>query len=285
VTSYWTYPEGFAASFVAKKLNIPMVVRPRGSDINFFKQYLPFRLLIKFVLKRANTIIPVCNDLGENITNLGIPKEMVQCIPFGVDTQRFKAMDRRICRETIGIGSETTALLFIGNLLEVKGIDYLLESLKFLEQKKIRNLELNIIGSGPLREKYLSKARHFEMCRINLRGEVPNSEIPIWMNASDLFCLPSISEGYPNVLMEAMACGLPVVATRVGGIHEIIDSAEHGILVSPKNPMELSEAILSAMNRKWKKKLLIKKGMDNDWQTASDRIYKIFKELTDKAYG
>lgn len=281
LSCYWTYPEGFAASIVKRDLKIPLTIRPRGSDINFFIKYFPFRILIKFCLRMADVIIPVCNDLGKNIVNLEIDPNKVRCVPFGVDTQRFKKIDKNSCREKVGIPFEKFAILFIGNLLEVKGINYLIESLKIIEQKKIKNIELNIIGSGPLKEKYLSAARQFGECAIKLRGEIPHDDIPLWMNASDLFCLPSISEGYPNVLMEALACGLPVIASRVGGIPEIINSEDIGILVPPRDPVMLAEAIISAMERKWETRLLIERGKENCWQKATDRIYNIYKELTE----
>jgi teichuronic acid biosynthesis glycosyltransferase TuaC len=280
IVCYWTYPEGFGASLIAKKLNIPLVIRPRGSDINIYIQNKLLRNLIKYVLKKADEIIPVCNQLGTAIENLGIPSDKIKCIPFGVDTNKFKPLDKNFCRKKLSINLNCKVILFVGNLVDVKGIDYLLDAMKILENEGVENLVLNILGTGPLETKYRDKIKKFKSCKIFLQGGIPNHEVLFWMNASDLFCLPSLSEGYPNVLMEALACGLPVVASRVGGIPEIIDSPDLGVLVAPMKPDKIAQAIKSVLGRKWDSKTLIEKAINNNWDKATEKILKEYETLT-----
>lgn len=279
IICYWTYPEGFAASLIAKKLNIPFIIRPRGSDINIYMKLSLLRVLIKYVLKRANKIVPVCNDLGISIKNLGISDDKIHCVPFGIDSRKFSLLEKKSCREKLKIDIEREVILFVGNLVEIKGIDYLLEAIKILERNGRHNILLNIVGSGKLDARFREKIKEIEYCKVVLRGEIANKDIPLWMNASDLFCLPSVSEGYPNVLMEALACGTPVVATNVGGIPEIINNASLGVLVPPRNPQALSQAIEAVLCRKWDRKLLINRARQNDWQRVTEEIVTICNAL------
>jgi teichuronic acid biosynthesis glycosyltransferase TuaC len=283
IISYWTYPEGFAASLISRKLNIPLIIRPRGSDINFFMRYALLRSLIRYALKRTTRIIPVCYDLKKTIKELGISDDKIHCIPFGVDSTKFRPLDKEACRKKLGINLDCKMVLFIGNLVEVKGIDYLLKAMmrfeNFSENNGTNNIVLYILGTGRLESKYREIINEFKKCKVILQGEIPNDEIPFWMNSSDLFCLPSISEGYPNVLMEALACGVPIVASKVGGIPEIIDSPDLGILVFPKKADELYEAIQVALEKKWNKTLLINRALKNDWEKVTERIITEFETL------
>lgn len=240
VLASWAYPDSFAAALVAQKLKKPLVVKVHGTDINTAHQYFLRPAMIRYALTKAEKIIAVTQDLKEKIVRLGVPQEKVAVIPNGVNTELFKKMDARECRNRIPLSANAKQVLFIGNLVPIKGVEYLIKAFKDVPQEVC----LNIIGEGELRESLENLARECRVSsRVFFRGKRPHQEIPLWMNACDALCLPSLNEGCPNVILEALACGMPIVASGVGGIPEMIPEGKNGILVEPANPQALSQAI------------------------------------------
>ncbi|MFH1678491.1 MAG: glycosyltransferase [Candidatus Omnitrophota bacterium] len=280
IISYWAYPDGFAALLFSKMFRVPLIIRPRGSDINILAQERGIRGFIKLVLRSADKVIPVSGALRDKIIELGIVPDKLRVISSGVDRNIFKAIDKQEARKLLGVTNGHRLVLFVGNLVEVKGIDYLIKAMHLLSAENSRDISLNILGSGSLRQsldKMIADLRLQDI--VKMAGEISNQELSLWMNASDVFCLPSLNEGWPNVLMEALACGTPVVATDVGGIPEIINDRELGILIPPKSPEMLAQGIKQAFDKEWDRNRLVSRVSSSDWADIVRQVSSECNEL------
>jgi len=251
IDAHYAYPDGLAAVLLGRLCRKPVVLSARGSDINVFGKMLLIRRLIRYTLRQADAIIAVSDALKERIVDLGLPGERVAVISNGVDTRKFCAVDRDEARTALGfLGGRL--LLSVGNLLPIKGFDVLIAALKILVERGLpSDVRLVIVGDGPERRRLkalVSQARLQE--RVSFVGEVPQEQLRLWYNAADVFCLTSRSEGCPNVVLEAIACGTPVVASAVGGVPEIIQSELNGLLCRGR-PSELADAIERALSNRW----------------------------------
>jgi glycosyltransferase involved in cell wall biosynthesis len=217
----WAYPDGWAAIRLAHSVGLPVVLKVHGSDLLQLDAFPSRKRGTMEALTQADRIIAVSQDLRRNAIELGADADNVRLIYNGVDPLVFKAGSRMEARRKLGLDPTRPVLLFIGNLLPVKGIDILLQSCALLKRSDF-DFELHIIGRGPLQgqiEKQI-ETEHLQD-RVRLQGSIPNDHLADWYRAASLFVLPSRSEGVPNVLLEAAACGTPFVASNVGGIPEI----------------------------------------------------------------
>lgn len=228
-------------AFLAKlSLRKPYVIYGRGTDI-----YLPSRfdrLLYRLILDSAGAVIAQTNHMKSAIRKFYHKDIFV--VPNGVDIDRFSHLSRKRARLELGIKNNEKALIYVGRLNPVKGVRYLVESMAIISQRD-RDVRLLIVGGG---EEKLTLERL--TARLNLTGYVSflgqtaNEGIPEYMIASDIFVLPSLTEGFPVAILEAMAAGLPIVTTRVRGLPEIVREDENGFLVEPKNPEQIAERVL-----------------------------------------
>jgi len=186
-------------------------------------------------LRRADHVLALSELEKENLIKLGIPREKVLKFTYWVDLESFKPIERAIAREKLGIDKSIFMVLFVGRLIEEKGIDIVLEVAKNMEK-----IEFYIIGDGPLREKVLKSSS--EIKNLHYVGPVDNFSLPSWYSASNVLVVPSTSEeGFGRVIIEAFACGIPVIGSNLGGIPEAIQP-HVGKIVSP-NPQEFIKAI------------------------------------------
>jgi glycosyltransferase involved in cell wall biosynthesis len=189
------------------------------------------------VLKNEDAVLALTEDMKREMQK--IYDRDIFVIPNGINLERFKNLSKGDIRSK---GEKT--ILFVGTLRPVKGLTYLIEAMKITRDKN-KDIQLMLVGSGEERVhlEVLIKKLKLKKC-VNFIGKVPNEEVPEYMFASDVFVLPSLSEGFPNVVLEAMASGLPIVATNVGGLSEIIKDGENGFVVEPKSPKQIAEMVL-----------------------------------------
>ena len=194
----------------------------------------------KLVMKKADKIRILSRDLIPIMSKMKIKRDKIKLIPHGIDTNKFKPYV--VNRKGSGLSVENNDLvyIFIGRIDPIKGLNYLFDIFINLLKKK-NNLKLFIVGEGYLLKKYRKMYKNYQdnIFFLGYRKDVPDL-----LNLSDIFILPSISEYCPAVIMEAGSCGLPVIASRVGAINEIIIDKKTGILINPKNKKELSSAML-----------------------------------------
>jgi glycosyltransferase involved in cell wall biosynthesis len=244
IHAHWLFPAGHAAVALASEWGVPSVVTAHGSDVHRYPaENRGVARFTRRTLRRADAVVAVCRALEREIQELVDGAASVSVIYNGVDTAQFRvASDRNRSRAAVGLPEAGPGICCVCRLVEEKGVLELLEAFGRLASDR-PELWLALVGDGPLREKLRSVALERDVSdRVFLPGGVPHRDVASWMQASDLFALPSHAEGLPVVVLEAMACGLPVVATDVGGTAEAVDDRV-GRLVPPRDVDRLAEAL------------------------------------------
>jgi glycosyltransferase involved in cell wall biosynthesis len=278
IDAHYMYPDGFAAVLLGKTLRRPVVVSARGSDINLFSEIRVIRGLLRYTLARAVRVISVSKALKEAMVRLGTPQDKIKVIPNGVDKSKFYPIPREEARTKLGLRNRTI-LLSVGHLVPVKGFDLILKALQILvETHHRKDLYLVIAGDGVLRKKLeqLIATLHLKD-NVLLVGEVPHQELVYWYNAADFFCLGSSHEGWPNVILEAMSCGKPVIGTKVGGIPEIIENVQLGLLTQ-RSEEEIAQTILDACTRQWHPEKILEFADKHSWEQVAGEVQEVFEE-------
>ncbi len=225
IDSHFFYPDGVAAALIARRLGVPFAITGRGTDLNFYPQWAWPRHWIRHAAAQADALITVCEALKAPLVELGQPPERVHVLRNGVDLQRFRPMDRVAARARFDIRGP--ALASVGHLITRKGHDYVIRALAALPR-----WQLLIAGDGPERASLEALAAATGVTdRVTFLGRCSQEELAELYSAIDILVLASDREGWANVLLEAMACGTPVVATRIWGTPEVVARPEAGELV------------------------------------------------------
>lgn len=279
IHAHFVWPAGYAAARLKEKYNIPCVITAHGYDI----YDLPFRdgvwrSKIKYALDTADYIITVSNKNLNCINRLDV-KTPARVIPNGFSRKLFFPQDSTECRQRLNLPANRKILLTAGNLVEIKGHKFLIEAMGEVA-KNDDNVFCVIVGGGILRDSLEKQIKQLGLSgRVLIAGFRPHEEIPLWMNACDIFVLPSLNEGNPTVLFECLSCGKPFVGTNVGGIPEIITSDHYGLLCDPGDPAQLARQILAALNRQWDHRSIENYAQQYTWEYLSLEHIKIYQEV------
>ncbi len=191
----------------------------------------------------------VLNDEERNALSRLLPADRVTVSPVGVDFARFSPGDRAAARCACGLDREARLVLYVGRLSPEKGVPHLLEALG-LARRRIAGLRLVVIGCGPLEGQLRSQVERLGLAEsVRFVGRVPNAELPVWYRAAEVTVMPSLREGFGLVAVESLACGTPIVASRVGGTTDIARAFECGVLVPPRDPPALADAIAAVLSK------------------------------------
>jgi glycosyltransferase involved in cell wall biosynthesis len=226
IDAHYFYPDGVAATLLGKWVGKPHVITARGSDLNLIPQYNLPRRMIQWSAKYASGIITVCQTLKDVLIRLNVPDEKITVLRNGVNLELFHPSEERdSLREKLGING--TSIISVGNFVKLKGHHLIIEAMK-----QCPGCTLYIVGDG---EEYANLKYLVESLELNDRviflGELQQEQLRSYYAAIDILVLASSREGWANVLLESMACGTPVVATRVGGTPEVVSEPEAGLLV------------------------------------------------------
>lgn len=247
ILSYWLYPDAWGAWRVARRLGLPLVAGARGSDIRV--RDAVSRRLTRPVVREAERLLVVSADLGRlAVRDYGADPARVRVIPNGCDATIFHLRDRAAARRDLGVGTDDELVLYVGRLVAEKGLRELAEAMRVLRRARPR-ARLVMVGDGPLQAEFAALAADASI-GLHLAGAQPALRVAEWMAAADLVALPSYSEGHPNVLVEALACGRPVVSCPVGGVPEVVDEAS-GVLVPPRDAAALAAGLEAVLARGW----------------------------------
>jgi glycosyltransferase involved in cell wall biosynthesis len=238
IDAHYFYPDGVAAALLARSLDKPLVITARGTDINLIPQYALPRRLIQWAAKRADHMITVCQALNDSLVELGADPAKVTTLRNGVDLSSFQpTADREQQRQQLGLSG--TVIVSVGYLIPRKGHDLVIRALA-----ELPDATLLIIGDGPERAALEGLARDIGVAgRVRFTGAIPHAVLPRFYGAADVMVLASSREGWANVLLESMACGTPVVATRVWGTPEVVATSEAGRLADERTPQSIRDAI------------------------------------------
>ena len=237
IDAHYYYPDGVAAVILGKLLNKPVVITARGTDINLIPQYARARRMICWAANRAAKSITVCEALRTSMIDLGIRAERIVALRNGVDLERFSPVDRVAQRKVLGLDGFT--LLSVGHLIPRKAHHLIIEALPLLPDTR-----LLIAGEGPEKDKLTKLAQALGVAeRVTLLGALAQTELRNYYGAVDALVLTSSREGWANVLLEAMACGTPVVASNVWGTPEVVATAEAGALMIERTSRGVAQAV------------------------------------------
>lgn len=286
--AHFSYPDGYGICELAKKRHIPLVISSLGTNERkiAFEDSLVSKRIID-VLQKADSILAVSEDLVHHILSLGVDESKVNLVPNGVDINIFRPTDRKKARRILNLDEDCNIVLYVGSLRQIKGVDYLIEASKqFLGTKTT----LLLIGRDDgLKRKLQIRAKELGISNnIRFINQLHHEELPIWMSAADLLVLPSLSEGRPNVILEAFSCGIPVVASNVGGIPELVVDKKNGFLVEARDYSSLAEKVIQLLTNE---ELRLKMGSyarqsvierDLTWKAHALQTKKIYANLLKK---
>lgn len=255
-------------------LRKPYVIWAQGSDV-----YLPgkfTKLISKTVMKNASVVIALSEDMKRKINDIYTGKNII-ILPNGIELEAFKEVYARKQYHKTG-----KTIIFVGTLRPVKGLNYLIKAMSIIH-KKSSDVNLLIVGDGPDREKLQTLVQDLNLqdC-IFFAGRVSNDKIPEYMAQADIFALPSLSESFGIVNIEAMASGLPIVTTNVGGLPEIVKNGENGFVVESKNPEAFAEKILLILNNSELEEKISErnreKAKEYSWDKVVEKLICIYKQ-------
>ena len=275
IHAHFTYPSGYVGAKLKEKYRKPLVVTAHGGDIYklpFVSKYWKNKVLR--ILEKADKVITVSKRNANCIATLG-SKSIV--IPNGFDQKLFFPQDKTKYKNRLNLSLDKKIILTVGNLVEIKGQKYLIEAMEEIIKKR-KDVLCLIIGSGNLKTRLENQIKELGLKKfVKLIGGKPHNKIAFWMNACDLFVLPSLSEGNPTVMFECLGCGKPFIGTKVGGIPEIIVSDDYGLLCEPANPEDLAEKILIGLDKNWDKNKILNYSKKFMWSKIAKEIIDVYK--------
>lgn len=238
----WAYPDGWATLQLARRAGLPVVIKVHGSDVLVLRRHAGRRRQLAQALSQADRVVVVSADLAEHVALLGASERNIRLVPNGVDHELFPPGDRGAARAWLGLPQEDPLILFVGNILRSKGAEVLVEACRLLRERG-RRPRCNLVGKGRDAGRVRALIRKYGLAeQVGLVGGCVQEHLPAWYQACDVVALPSFSEGSPNVLHEAIACGRPFVATQVGGIPELAHPS-YSRLVPPGDADALADAL------------------------------------------
>ncbi len=246
IDAHYFYPDGVAAALLARWFRKPLVITARGSDVNVIAEHALPRRLMRWASQQASASVGVSAALAQRLRDIGAPPDRVHVLRNGVDTERFAPQLE--ARQRLGVQG-APLLLSVGNLLPVKRHGLVIEALALL-RPDFPQARLAIVGGGPLQAELAAKAAALGLAdAVQMVGAVSQDRLVSWYGAADLLVLASSREGWPNVLLESMACGTPVLASRVGGVPEIVNNPAVGMSAVFDTPAALAGALRLAMEQ------------------------------------
>lgn len=283
IDAHFAYPDGHAATLLGRRLGLPVTITLRGSKDQ--------RLIgsdcepgLREALHGADRVFAVSESLRQEVAGpLGLPGERVRVIGNGVDLDKFEPVDRLEARQRLGIEADARVLIGVGNLIELKGFHRVVPLLPALRARFGKLVYLIVgggTGQGDMSERIVALAREHgvEDC-MRLCGRQPPQALKWYYSAADVFALATAYEGWANVLLEAMACGVPVVTTRVGGNAQVVASESVGTLVDYWDGQAFQEALAAALQRQWDRTAIRAYAQANGWDQRIDALVQEFTAL------
>jgi len=278
VLATWAHPDGWAAVRLARRESLPIIVKVTGADVLVYATGRRRPPVVE-ALTGADAVVAVSEDLASHVRALGVPAERVHVVPEGVSASLFSPGDQAGARARLGIQGTGRLLLFAGSLLSSKGAFDLIEACAALRDRGV-SFTCRLVGGGAEAASVTERIQQRGLGDIvACAGSRPHEEMPDWYRASDLVVLPTYVEGLPNTLREAIACGRPFVATRVGGIPELA-SASCSQLVTAGSVPELTNALQQMLVAPPRVDASISAATSGSWKDSASRLADVLQSAT-----
>jgi teichuronic acid biosynthesis glycosyltransferase TuaC len=279
IDAHFAHPEGIAAVVLGRMLGRPVFITIRGSELRYRRQRSK-RFWMSWALRRADRVIAVSENLRALAIDLGVDPRRVRTVPNGIDADVFFRRDRKVCRALHGIAPDERIIFCAGDLAELKGHHRVIAAVKDLNARGMTT-RLLIAGGAGRSGRYAETLRRQVAIdglgdHVAFLGEVTQTALAELMCAADVFCLASSTEGWPNVVNEALACGTPVVATDVGAVRQMIVSDRLGAIVPVNDVEALTEALRMALKMaltgRWDHEAISAHGRARSWSQVADDV-------------
>lgn len=279
IDAHYLYPDGVAAALLGRWLGVPVVQTARGSDVNVLSQFALPRRWMRWALRRSAATITVSAALATGVKREIDPALTPRVIPNGVDLDVFKPLDREAARRALGLRSAT--MLLVGKLTAAKGQQIAIESLR-----ELRDCELLLVGEGP-DEGLLRRLAETTgvAARVRFLGTIDHAKLPACYCAADVTVLPSEREGMPNSMLESLACGTPVIATRVGGVPEVLTDPVAGELLGERTPQALAAAVRRLLSANIDRARIRDYARRFDWSASTAAQLEVFSQVRNQMGG
>jgi len=279
VLGAWVYPDACALDLLDVERQAPLVAVAQGTDVHSYLQMPLRRHIIVSALSRTAATITRSQDLATRLREAGVPFMKLRPIHNGVDTAVFRPGDALAARQALGLSPDAQVILYVGNFLPVKNPLLLVEAHARLCRLSAEPCELVMIGTGPLEGKARRLADKLGFgASVRLAGRQPPAQVARHMQAANVLCVPSKQEGVPNVVLEGFACGLRTVATRVGGIAEVLDRDCLGRLVPSADPDALEKALGQTLMEATDREAVLRHAAQFSWARTTERYLSVLEE-------
>jgi glycosyltransferase involved in cell wall biosynthesis len=256
IDAHFVYPDGVVATMLGRLYDKPVVITGRGEEIERFPRLPLIGKQIRAAVAQATQLVALSNPIRQALIDQGADPSKITVIPNGVDCERFHPSDQAAARRQLGLPADRPIVLAVGYLLEMKGFHLLVEAIAHIRAHFPDVLAVIVGGKARWGLDYEHEIRRQVSAlgleaNVRLTGAQPPEDLPHWYSAADVLAILSSREGSPNVLMEALACGLPAVATPVGGIPEILSNPALGTLLPERSASAAAAGITAALSRTW----------------------------------
>jgi teichuronic acid biosynthesis glycosyltransferase TuaC len=285
IDAHFAYPDGYAATLLGKWLNIPVTITMRGTEVPLSK-ISSRKTKILAALKNATRVFSVSNSLKQHVVALGAQTHKIRVVGNGVDVVKFCPLDKSTARAKLSIPADSKVLVSVGGLVDRKGFHRVIDVLPALVARYPELIYLIVGGDSPegnIRERLEQQVKSLKLEEnVRFLGAYPAEQLKLPLSAADLFVLATANEGWANVFLEAMACGLPVITTEVGGNKEVVNDSNLGAVV----PFADSDALLVALKRGletvWDRKFIIQYARENSWDNRVKILVEEFQQIASK---
>lgn len=282
IDAHFAYPDGEAATRLGRWLGLPVTITLRGTEVPHSRNPA-LRPRLARALRRATRVFAVSDSLRRLALELGTPAERTEVVGNGVDVARFYPLDRARARDRFGLPADAQVLISVGGLVERKGMHRVIDCLPALLERHPQ-LHYLIVGDGgpegDMRAELDSRVARLGLAgRVHFLGAVAPDELKWPLSAADVFVLATRNEGWANVFLEAMACGLPVVSTDVGGNAEVVCRAELGSIVPFGDTAALTAALDAALGKSWDRAAILAYAEANQWDKRVAQLLRAFAPL------
>ena len=283
IDSHFLYPDGFGAMLLARRLGKPLVLNGRGTDVNEYCFRWPQRYFARRALRGATQLVAVSRPLKERMIAAGAPADRITVVHNGVETEVFHPADRSAARRELGLPEDEIVLFSAGALVEGKGFQHLLVGMS----RAVGSRPMRLYIAGPGEGSWLRRMAeaHGMADRLALLGSLPQDELPRWYQAADFFCFGSLREGCPNVIIEALACGTPVLSTSVGAVPDLVEDERCGVLFEPGSAEAFATTLRDALSRTWDRAYVAERGSRRSWDHVADEVHTVFERALGRAGG